>query len=100
MSDESAAHGHNGEQSTEATEHDFVVVGIGASAGGIAALRSFFGAAPAVSGIAYIVILHLSPDYESKLAEILQAVAKIPVSQVREPVKIEPDHVYVIPPNQ
>jgi two-component system CheB/CheR fusion protein len=82
-------------------EHDeVVVVGIGASAGGIRALRDFFAAVPADTGLAYVVILHLSPDHDSKLAEVLQAVAAIPVTQVQGAVKIAPDHVYVIPPNQ
>ncbi len=79
---------------------DFLIVGIGASAGGIAALQSFFENVPANSGCAYVVILHLSPDFESRLAEILQRTAKIPVAQVREErQKVEPDHVYVIAPN-
>lgn len=81
-------------------ESNFLVVGIGASAGGIQAMKSFFANVPADSGAAYIVILHLSPDHESRLAEVLQTSARIPVTQVRETVKIEPNHVYVVPPNQ
>lgn len=77
----------------------FLITGIGASAGGIQALREFFKNVPAKSGIAYAVILHLSPDHDSMLAEILQLVASIPVTQVREKVLIEPDHVYVVPPD-
>ncbi len=80
---------------------DFLIVGIGASAGGIAALKTFFEHVPAHSGCAYVVILHLSPDFESKLAEILQRTAAIPVEQVRdEKVRVEPNRVYVIPPNR
>lgn len=78
----------------------FFVVGIGASAGGIQALKEFFDHVPANSGMAYVVILHLSPDYDSHLAEVLQAVAAIPVTQVLESTTIEPDHIYVVPPNQ
>ena len=78
----------------------FLIVGIGASAGGIHALKEFFAHVPADSDIAYVVILHLSPDHESKLAEVLQATATIPVTQVQERVKVEPNHVYVISPNQ
>ena len=77
-----------------------LVVGIGASAGGIEALRAFFAHVPAHSGSAYVVILHLSPDHDSKLAEVLQATASIPVTQVTHAVRIEPDHVYVVPPNR
>ena len=58
---------------------DFLVVGIGASAGGVAALKSFFEKVAKKSGMAYVVILHLSPDYESKLAEVLQA--HVPVAE-------------------
>ena len=80
--------------------HDFLIVGIGASAGGVQALQEFFEHVPAASGIAYVVILHLSPDHDSKLAEVLQAVSTVPVLQVLENTKIEPDHIYVVPPNQ
>jgi two-component system CheB/CheR fusion protein len=77
-----------------------LVVGIGASAGGIAALKAFFGAASPSTGMAYVVILHLSPDHESSLAEVLQATTKLPVSQVKSRVRMAPDHVYVVPPNR
>lgn len=80
---------------------DFLVVGLGASAGGIKALKEFFENVSERSNCAYVVILHLSPDFESKLAEILQTVSPIPVAQVREErVKVEPNNVYVIPPNK
>jgi chemotaxis response regulator CheB len=79
---------------------DLLVVGIGASAGGIQALKEFFENVPADSGMAYVVILHLSPDHDSQLAEVLQNVAAIPVTKVVEKVKIEANHVYVVPPNQ
>jgi PAS domain S-box-containing protein len=74
-----------------------IVVGLGASAGGIRTLKEFFAQVEPGSGIAYVVILHLSPDYESKLAEVLQVAARIPVAQVTGPVDIEPDRVYVVP---
>lgn len=78
----------------------FLIVGLGASAGGIQALKTFFAEVPKDSGMAYVVILHMSPEYESKLAEILQVVCSVPVTQVRERLKVIPNHVYVIPPNQ
>jgi len=81
-------------------ESDFLVVGIGASAGGVQALQAFFRAVPKNSGIAYVVILHLSPDHDSKLTEVLQVVSPIPVTRVNEVTVVEPDHVYVVPPNQ
>jgi two-component system CheB/CheR fusion protein len=83
----------------ERGEH-FLIVGMGASAGGIQAFTEFFHHTPAKSGIAYVVILHLSPDHDSKLAEVLQTATKMPVQQVNEKIKLQPDHVYVVPPNK
>lgn len=79
---------------------DFLIVGIGASAGGIQALQEFFEHTPVGSGIAYVVILHLSPDYDSQLTSLLQQVTSIPVTQVHSRVRVLPDHIYVVPPNQ
>jgi two-component system CheB/CheR fusion protein len=76
------------------------VVGIGASAGGIEALKEFFAAVEPDSGLAYVVILHLSPDHDSQLAQILQHTALIPVTQVTEQVEIASNHAYVVPPNK
>ncbi|MEZ4866448.1 MAG: CheR family methyltransferase [Caldilineaceae bacterium] len=74
------------------------VVGIGASAGGLAALRALFSALPADSGMTFVVIMHLSPEYESNLPSLLQPYTHMPVTQVTEHVEMEPNHVYVIPP--
>jgi len=82
------------------THDEFLITGIGASAGGIQAFQEFFHHVPAKSGIAYVVILHLSPDHDSRLAQVLQTTTKMPVKQVNEKEKVQPDHVYVVPPNQ
>jgi len=74
------------------------VVGIGASAGGLTALRHFFEAMPAQAGMAFVVILHLSPRHESNAAAILQAATRMPVIQVDARTPLEANHVYVIPP--
>lgn len=74
------------------------VVGIGASAGGIAALQAFFTAASADTGMAFVVVLHLSPDHESHLPQVLQRSTAMPVISVDEPVRVEANHVYVISP--
>jgi two-component system CheB/CheR fusion protein len=79
---------------------DFLIVGIGASAGGIQAIRRFFESVPADSGIAYVVVLHLSPDHDSRLAEVLQGSTAIPVMQVQGRIRVEPNRVYVIPPHK
>jgi two-component system CheB/CheR fusion protein len=75
------------------------VVGIGASAGGLAALKEFFHHVPANSGLAYVVVVHLSPEHKSHLADLLQPHVQMPVQQVTETMALEADHVYVIPPN-
>jgi two-component system CheB/CheR fusion protein len=84
----------------EAAAQPALVIGLGASAGGISALRTFFSHAPPDVPYAYVVILHLSPDHDSKLADVLQAATPLRVTQVRDRVSIAPKHVYVIPPNQ
>src|SRR5262245_34262373 len=76
-----------------------LLVGIGASAGGIKAMQSFFSRVPLSSGASYVVILHLSPEHESSLAEVLQASSRLAVTRVTEAVRIVPDHIYVISPN-
>ena len=76
------------------------VVGIGASAGGIEALKEFFHHVAPDSGAAYVVILHLSPDHDSQLAQVLQHSAPIPVTQVAGHAVIKANHVYVVPPNR
>jgi two-component system, chemotaxis family, CheB/CheR fusion protein len=75
-----------------------VVVGLGGSAGSIPALQDFFRALPKDPGLAFVVVMHLSPEHESTLAEILQRVTPLKVVQVIGTLQIEPDHVYVIPP--
>ena len=82
----------------ETLNGQLTVVGIGASAGGIDALKVFFAAAPVNSAMAFVVVLHLSEAHESHLANIIQSRTKMPVLQVMETVRVEPNHVYVIPP--
>ncbi len=76
------------------------VIGLGGSAGGIGALRRFFTQMPATSGMAFVVILHLSPEHESSLSEVLQTSTSMRVEQASDGQKILPDHVYVIPPGK
>jgi two-component system CheB/CheR fusion protein len=74
------------------------VVGLGGSAGSIQALQSFFHVMPHDSGLAFVVVMHLSPEHESTLAELLQRATKMEVVQVTTTLTMEPDKVYVIPP--
>jgi two-component system CheB/CheR fusion protein len=77
----------------------YVVVGIGASAGGLTALRSLFENIGPDTGLVYVVVVHLSPAHKSHLADLLQPHVAIPVHQVEETTPLRPDNVYVIPPN-
>lgn len=74
------------------------VIGIGASAGCLTALRDLFAALPHHSGLTFVVVVHLSPEHESILADLLQPYTNMPVIQVQGRIEMEPDHVYVIPP--
>ena len=76
------------------------IVGIGASAGGVQALQTFFEALPDRTGVAFVVIVHLAPESHSELPRILATRTRMPVTQVNEPASLEPDHVYVIPPDR
>ena len=77
----------------------FPVVGIGASAGGLEALELFLSHLQPDAGLAYVVVQHLDPTHQDMLVELLQRVTPIPVLQAADRLRIEPDHVYVIPPN-
>ncbi len=71
---------------------------IGASAGGLEALESFFSNMPAEPGLSFVVIQHLSPESKSFMRELLQAKTKMAVNGVENGIKIEPNMVYVNPP--
>ncbi|HEX8154581.1 MAG TPA: CheR family methyltransferase, partial [Thermoanaerobaculia bacterium] len=82
------------------SKSNFLIAGIGASEGSIAAFQEFFRNVPPDSGLAYVVVLHPSPASESRLADVLQSTTSIPVTEVHDAVRVVPDHVYVIPPNR
>src|SRR5215831_276335 len=75
------------------------VVGVGASAGGLNALESLLPSIPTDSGLAYVVVQHLDPDHESSLAALLRRLAPIPVVLIHNQTPVEPNNLYVIPPN-
>jgi two-component system CheB/CheR fusion protein len=77
----------------------FTVVGIGASAGGLEAFSEFLSGLPASTGMAFLLVQHLDPRHESALAQILATKTLLPVHEATEGLAVEPDHVYVIPPN-
>jgi two-component system CheB/CheR fusion protein len=77
----------------------FPIVGIGASAGGLDPFKKLLKEIPADSGMAYVIVQHLSPDYDSNLTEILAQHTKIPVHEIINEIHLLPNHVYVIPEN-
>jgi len=81
------------------SQSSFPFVGIGASAGGLEALELFLKNVPFLSGFAFIVVQHLDPTHKGILVELLQRVTSMPVIQIKDRIKVKPDHVYVIPPN-
>src|SRR5438874_1013349 len=83
----------------ESDDLPFGVVGIGASAGGIDAFRSLLGALPADTGMAYVVVQHLSPDHPSFLAQTLARFTSMPVLEIQDGTRLVPGHVYVLPSN-
>ncbi len=89
----------NGARKRRDPNEPSAVVGLGASAGGIGPLQQFFTDMDPQSGLAFVVVMHLSPDFESQLANVIQQKTTMPVTQVSEPVHVRPNHVYVIPPN-
>lgn len=75
------------------------VVGIGASTGALDALLRLLAHIPEQSGLTYVVVVHLLADHKSYLHKILDSDSKLPVREVVGDTKLQPDHVYVIPPN-
>jgi len=80
-------------------EGELIIAGVGASAGGLEAFSQLLQALPPRPGFALVFVQHLSPQHESALPELLSAHTNLPVVQATEGVRVERDHVYVIPPN-
>lgn len=85
---------------SEKQDNELLVVGLGASAGGLESLEAFFDAMPENPGMAFVIVIHLSPDHKSSMAELLQDHTSMPVTQLSEKTRIESNHIYVIPPGQ
>ncbi|PYV42789.1 MAG: hypothetical protein DMG09_01755, partial [Acidobacteria bacterium] len=77
----------------------FPIVGVGASAGGLEAFTLLLRALPADTGMGFVIVQHLDPKHESMLTEILSAATTMPTMEVKDGMRVEADHVYVIPPN-
>ncbi len=77
----------------------FPVVCIGASAGGLEAFTQLLGALPTDTGMAFVLVSHLSPSHASHLAEILSRATRMPVTEVKDEPTVQPNCVYVMPPD-
>jgi len=83
----------------DSRDTSFPIVGIGMSAGGLEALEVFLRNTPHDRGLAYVVIQHLDPTHKGMLVELIQRATRMRVTQATDGMVVEPDHVYVIPPN-
>ncbi len=86
----------------EAAKAGFPIVGIGASAGGLSAFEKFFAGMPASgeTGMAFVLVQHLSPDHKSVLAELIKRYTRVKVYEVTDGMVIQPNCAYIIPPNR
>ena len=85
---------------TKKRSNDVPIVGIGGSAGSIESLKKFLNNVPRSSGFAYIIVLHLNPDQESLLADVLSNFSTMDTEQIKDNTIITANKVYVIPPNK
>jgi hypothetical protein len=86
----------NGSQPSRSS---FPIVGIGASAGGLAAFMELLSAIPPNSGMAFVIVQHLDPTHTSMLGDALAKATSMKVATATDGIDVQPDHVYVIPPN-
>ena len=84
---------------TQPKEPTFPIVGVGASAGGLEAFTQLLEDLPVDSGMAFVLVQHLAATHESMLTDLLSKVTPMPVREVKDGMAVEPDNVYVIPPN-
>src|SRR3954464_4722686 len=76
------------------------VAGVGASAGGLESLERFFRAIPTDSGVAFVVVQHLSADHKSLMEELIGRFTRVPVSDAHDGDELHPDHIYLLPPGK
>ncbi|MCP9199933.1 PAS domain-containing protein [Gramella sp. GC03-9] len=86
------------EPASETISDQTRIIAIGASAGGLEALKMFFKSIPAGDNNAYVVIQHLSPDYKSMMGELLKKNSNLPIVQISDEMEVKPGHIYLIPP--
>jgi two-component system CheB/CheR fusion protein len=87
-------------QAQEDSRETFPIVGMGGSAGSLGAFEQFFRHMPPHSGIAFVVVMHLAPNPNGELAQVMQRFTDMPVLEAADGMKVLPNHVYVIPPDR
>ncbi|HEX4460218.1 MAG TPA: CheR family methyltransferase [Polyangia bacterium] len=88
------------EDESEPKTADFLVVGVGASAGGLDPLERLFAAVPDPCGMAFVVLQHLSPDFESRMDELLGRQTTLTIHRVTDGIEVQPNAIYLIPPRK
>jgi len=91
--------GNSRAEDRQAGNGSLMVVGVGASAGGLEAFEQLLAHLPADTGMAFALVMHLDPTHESVLTKLLAGATRMPVREVQDGVAVAPNHVYVIPPN-
>ena len=102
MTDQKKFKANATEAASQAHGAGFPVVGIGASAGGLAAFEAFFSGMPTDTdpGMAFVLVQHLAPDHKSILTALIQRSTRMQVLEVEDGMAVQPNHVYIIPPNR
>ncbi len=91
---------HRSDSEGDETATVFPIVGVGASAGGLEAFEKFFLNMAPDSGMGFILVQHLDPTHDSILTDLLKKYTRMPVHQVEDEMVVEPNAIYVIPPNR
>lgn len=98
--DDHARTPRNGSKPSQKKKETLYIVGIGASAGGLEVLGQFFSHMPPETGMAFVIVPHLDPSHVSLMPELLQKHTKMHVKQVEDGMTVEPNKVYIIPPQK
>ncbi|NJK84762.1 MAG: hypothetical protein HC906_01030 [Bacteroidales bacterium] len=89
-----------GKPKAEEKSNDFFVVGIGASAGGLDAIQELFDYLPNDTGMAFVIVQHLSQNFKSLMDELLAKHTKMPIQLATESITLKPNHIYLNPSNK
>lgn len=85
--------------SSEVSEIEFPIVGIGASAGGLEAFIKVFRKMPTDTGMAFVLVQHLDPTHDSMSVDIISRETQLKIEEVKDKTRVKPNHIYIIPPN-